>query len=101
MGRIMWQLRGDDGGRATCPACGRFVVRTDAREYDKHGDRWRRDGKTFEYLCKSCHDALCHQRRDDLESLLVEINAGRCSTREFLERYWSAVVDRYGPLEEH
>lgn len=97
----MWRLRGSDEDRATCPACGRRVRRSEAREYDKHGDRWDRDGKTFEYLCKPCHADLCHQRRDDVESLLIEINAGKCTTREFMDRYRSAVLDRYGPVEEH
>ncbi len=39
----------------TCLACGTERPRDEAREYDKHGDRWDRDGKTFEHLCKSCH----------------------------------------------
>ena len=36
----------------TCIACGDSISRSDAREYDKLGDRWEREGKDFEFLCK-------------------------------------------------
>ncbi|AFZ74805.1 DUF7562 family protein [Natronobacterium gregoryi] len=84
----------------TCLACGDDVVRDEAREYDKHGDRWDRDDKAFEHVCKSCHGDLCHQPRDELEELLVELEAGERSQEAFLLQYFSTVADRYGTLEE-
>nr|WP_241881412.1 hypothetical protein [Halorubrum sp. Ib24] len=46
---------GDDANQeVTCIACGATLDREDAREYYKHGDRWSREGKEFEYLCKPC-----------------------------------------------
>ncbi|WP_254765845.1 DUF7562 family protein [Salinilacihabitans rarus] len=84
----------------TCIACGETVARDDAREYDKHGDRWDRDGKEFEYLCKPCDNDLCHQSRDELEDLLIELGAGERSQAEFLSWYLATVEERYGPLEE-
>ena|SRR6056297_1448168 len=82
-----------------CIACGETVRRSDAREYDKEGDRWDRKGKQFEHLCKGCHTDLCHQPRDELEDLLVDIDAGELTEMEFLDRYWRAVEERYGPLD--
>lgn len=96
----MWGPPHRNHNRITCPACGASLTRSEAREYDKHGDRWDRRNKDFEYFCKSCHADLCHQHRDDLEELLCEINAGKCSDSEFFFRYWTAVEDRYGPIEE-
>lgn len=89
-----------EGNPPYCPACGRSVDRAAAREYDKFGDRWDRRDKEFEYLCKPCHQALCHQNRDELEALLLELDAGCVATDEFLDRYVMAVEDRYGPVEE-
>ena len=57
----------------TCVACGTSVERKQAREYDKQGNRWERHGKEFEYLCKGCYRDLCHQPRDGLESMLIDI----------------------------
>lgn len=54
---------------ADCIACGAAVARDDAREYDGHGDRWDREDKAFESLCRPCHDELCHLPRDGLESM--------------------------------
>jgi len=64
-----------DGGSETvvCIACGDRLPRSDAREYDKQGDRWSRHGKEFEYLCVDCHDDLCHQPRDELEELATDV----------------------------
>jgi DNA-directed RNA polymerase subunit RPC12/RpoP len=76
-----------DEEEVTCPACGRTVRREDAREYDKHGDRFDRDGKSFEYLCQTCHDDLSLQGRAGLEDTLVEIEAGAHDDEEFLRRY--------------
>lgn len=83
-----------------CIACGTSVSRSGAREYDKYGDRWERDGKRFEYLCKDCHGEICHLPREELEPLLVDIGGDELSREEFLERYVRVVEDRYGPLEE-
>ncbi|WP_254832691.1 DUF7562 family protein [Haloglomus salinum] len=77
----------DSDQQVTCIACGDTVDREDAREYDKHGDRWSREGKAFEYLCKPCHRECCHQNRDGLEETLVAAGAGRTDRKTFLERY--------------
>jgi hypothetical protein len=73
--------------------------RFEAREYDKYGDRWERRNKGFEYFCRTCHEALSHHRREGLEELLVEINAGSTDSDTFLQRYWRAVKERHGTLE--
>lgn len=95
----MWGARTTDRREVTCPACGRTMQRYEAREYDKHGDRWERRGKVFEYFCRSCHDELSLQQRTGLEELLTEINAGRLDRETFLQRYWHAVKERHGTLE--
>ncbi|USZ67076.1 hypothetical protein NGM10_10070 [Halorussus salilacus] len=96
----MWGSRRSRGNDSVeCIACGLSLSRSDAREYDKEGDRWERKGKEFEHLCKECHDDLCHQPRNELEGLLVDIEAGRLDEREFLDRYARAVEERYGPLD--
>jgi hypothetical protein len=77
----------------TCIGCGTTVSRSEAREYDKHGDRWSRDGKRFEYLCKPCHRNCCHQPRDGLESTLVDAGAGEVETATFLRQYFAVVTD--------
>lgn len=76
----------------TCIACGDSLLREDAREYDKEGDRWDRRDKEFEYLCTDCDDDLCHQSRDGLESLICDIEADGLSREEFLARYTDAVA---------
>ncbi|MDG5777225.1 hypothetical protein QA599_12275 [Haloarculaceae archaeon H-GB1-1] len=97
----MWPSRDNRGGASvTCIACGKSLPRNDAREYDKHGDRWERRGKEFEFLCKPCDRSLCHQPRDDLEALLLDAEAGESDRDTFFERYADLVEDRYGPLEE-
>jgi ribosomal protein S27E len=78
---------GGDETDVTCPACGRTLRREDAREYDKHGDRFDRQGKSFEYLCPDCHDQLCLQDRVGLEDMLVRIEAGDHDDAEFFRRY--------------
>ena len=83
----MWGSRDRDRTQVTCIACGEEVPRTAAREYDKHGDRWERADKQFEYLCKECHSDLCHQPRGDLETVLVESGAGESDREAFLGRY--------------
>ncbi len=84
----------------TCLACGDQVRRSAAREYDKYGDRWDREDKTFEHCCKACHRELCHLPRNDLEGLLVDLEAGRHDTDAFLDAYLTEVERRYGRLEE-
>lgn len=84
----------------TCVACGATLTRADAREYDKHGDRWERHEKEFEHLCKPCHRGLCHQPRAELEGLLAEAGAGEQSRAAFLARYGELVEERYGTLED-
>lgn len=97
----MWRAGSDRGDTSVvCIACGTSVSRTDAREYDKEGDRWDREGKQFEHLCKDCHGDLSHQPRAGLESLLVDVERGADSRREFLERYVATVQERSGATEE-
>ncbi|MGM0716314.1 MAG: DUF7562 family protein [Halobacteriota archaeon] len=85
----MWGRR--DRTEIVCIACGDTLDRTDAREYDKHGDRWDRIDKEFEYLCKPCHRDLCHHPRRGLESLLVALDGESSSARRFVERYYDAL----------
>jgi hypothetical protein len=96
----MFGSRRDREETVTCIACGASVPRTDAREYDKHGDRWDRHDKDFEFLCKPCDRELCHQPRDELETLLIEVGAGERGREEFLEWYAATVEERYGPVED-
>jgi hypothetical protein len=96
----MWGSRNSKQESVTCIACGCSIPRAEAREYDKYGDRWERDGKEFEYLCKQCDHELCHQPRDELEGLLVELDAGTHAQTEFLSWYSALVEERYGELEE-
>ena len=88
-----------DAGTVTCIACGASVARDEAREYDKHGDRWDRSDKRFEHLCKPCHRDLCHRPRDEVEGLLLEADAGERDREAFLADYLGALEERYGPLE--
>jgi hypothetical protein len=97
----MWSSRSNrDRKTVVCIACGTSLLRSEAREYDKEGNRWERHGKDFEFLCKECYRGLCHQPRDELESLLVDIEREELSRDEFLQRYFGAVEDRYGSPEE-
>lgn len=86
-------FHGDDGEEVTCIACGETLARTDAREYDKYGDRWSRDGKSFEYLCKPCYRDYCHQHRDGLEETLIQADAGHTDQATFLRRYHELVSE--------
>lgn len=83
--RNRWHTDSDE--TVCCIACGADVSRTDAREYDKHGDRFEREGKQFEFLCKPCYREYSHQPRDDLESTLVEAGAGTTDDATFLKQY--------------
>lgn len=90
-------LGSDSHQQVTCIACGETVAREDAREYDKYGDRWSREGKEFEYLCKPCHRDYCHQNRDGLEETLVAANAGRTDRKTFLRQYCELTADNTNP----
>lgn len=78
---------GPDRSTVTCIACGEEVPRDAAREYDKHGDRWDREGKTFEYLCKSCFGDIVKQPRSGLETDLENAGAGRVPDDIFFELF--------------
>lgn len=98
----MWGSRRDrDRSAVVCIACGESLSREDAREYDKQGNRWDRRDKEFEYLCKGCYRDLSHQPRDDLEALLVDVEAavGGDSQEAYVEAYQREVSRRYGEPE--
>jgi hypothetical protein len=80
-------MLGSRDDTVSCVACGETVDRVDAREYDKHGDRWEREGKDFEYLCKPCFRELTKLGRDGLEDALEAAGAGRVDDEEFLARF--------------
>jgi hypothetical protein len=84
----MWSW--PDRSTITCIACGESLDRDEAREYDKHGDRWDRREKEFEYVCKPCDRELCHQPRDGLESVLVEIESKSGTPQQFIDAYYTA-----------
>ncbi|GAB3683383.1 hypothetical protein GCM10028857_10850 [Salinarchaeum chitinilyticum] len=84
---------GDDEA-VTCIACGAELPRSAAREYDKQGDRWDREAKTFEYFCKSCDRDRSHQPRRGLEADLVASGAGECDDEEFLGRLCGQLEER-------
>ncbi|MHC3378190.1 DUF7562 family protein [Haloarcula sp. H-GB5] len=83
--RNAWHRDGDE--EVCCIACGDTVARSDAREYDKYGDRWDRDDKSFEYLCKPCYREYCHFDRTGLEDRLEAAGAGSVNRDVFLRRY--------------
>ncbi|SFR71685.1 hypothetical protein SAMN04487947_3868 [Halogeometricum rufum] len=83
----------DTGQQVTCIACGETLDREDAREYDKHGDRWNREGKNFEYLCKPCDREYCRQNRDGLEETLIAADAGKTDRKTFLRRFCELTTD--------
>ncbi|MFB6219974.1 MAG: hypothetical protein ABEH90_00925 [Halolamina sp.] len=84
----MWRRRSDQADETVvCIACGASLPRTEAREYDKQGDRWDRQDKEFEYLCKACHGELSHQPRGGLEETLEAVAAPGQDAERFVERY--------------
>ena len=87
------RLWGNSDQQVTCIACGETLARADAREYDKHGDRWSREGKTFEYLCKPCDREYCRQSRDGLEETLIAADAGKTNRKTFLRRFCELTTD--------
>ena len=96
----MWRSRTNrDRKTVVCIACGTSVLRSEAREYDKEGNRWERFGKEFEHLCKECFREECHQPRTELESLILDIEQDGLTQAEFLRRYFARVEERYGSEE--
>ena len=96
----MWRARNNQGRTTvSCTACGESVPRSEAREYDKAGNRWERHDKEFEHFCKDCFRELCHQPRGDLEATLTEIEAEGLSQAEFLDRYLTAVDPEEGSTD--
>jgi len=87
----MWRSRSN--GDVTCIACGTEVARSDAREYDRYGDRWGKRDRDFEFLCKPCYRECCHQPREGLEDVLVDAGAGQTEQADFLSRYHDIVTD--------
>ena len=79
------QSSGDES--VVCIACGEQLQRENAREYDKHGDRWDREGKDFEYLCKPCYRETSRAPRQGLEATLVDARAGEVSDEAFLRAF--------------
>jgi len=75
------------GKEVTCIACGQTLDRQESREYDKYGNRWNREGKTFEYLCKPCDREYCNQNRDGLEEILIAADAGRTDRETFIRQF--------------
>lgn len=97
----MWHAGSDRGETSVvCIACGTSLPQSEAREYDKEGDRWDRQGKEFEHLCKDCHSGLSHQPRAGLESMLLDIEMETNNRQEFLEGYAATVHDRSESTEE-
>lgn len=76
---------GDD--TVTCIACGEVLPRDDAREYDKYGDRWTREGKEFEHLCKPCFRQLTKHARDGLEDDMEGMAGCGLSQPEFVQAF--------------
>lgn len=96
----MWRSRANpDRKTVVCIACGAALLRNEAREYDKEGNRWDRRGKRFEYLCKECYRELTHQPRGGLEDLLDDVQASGQSREEFLRRYLCEVERRANERE--
>ena len=95
----MRRSRSPSDRRVVCPACGQRLARADAREYDKHGNRWARGEKAFEYLCRPCHDGLTLQTRDGLEDALEASGAGEVDLETFLERFAAVTTERSDSVE--
>lgn len=74
-----------------CVACGEVHPRAEAREYDPLGDRWDREGKEFQYLCKPCHTAECHQPRQGLEEQLVALGDDHPDANSFIAAYYDSL----------
>jgi len=97
----MWRSRSNRGTKTvSCTACGDAVPRSEAREYDKEGNRWERHDKEFEHFCKDCFRELCHQPRGDLEATLTGIEEENLSQSEFLARYLDSVDSEDGPPDQ-
>jgi hypothetical protein len=88
------------GQEVTCIACGETVSRSNAREYDKYGNRWDRRDKQFEYLCKPCDRERCHQSRGGLETLLEDVEAESDGTDSFVATFFDLAERRDESVEE-
>jgi hypothetical protein len=96
----MWRSRNTrDGTTVVCIACGTSLPRSEAREYDKHGNRWERHGKSFEHLCKECYRDLCHQPRGELEALLIDVEETVAVDAERPSAPGSEATDRTGTID--
>lgn len=80
-------LRSTDDDATYCIACGEVLPQSEAREYDRHGNRFNDQDSQSETLCQPCHQEYSHVPRDNLESLLVEAGAGTTDDATFLRRY--------------
>jgi hypothetical protein len=87
-------LRSTDDGATYCIACGEVLPRSEACEYDKHGERLDREDTHSESLCKHCHQEYSQVPRGNLESLLVEAGAGTTDDATFLRRYIELVQEQ-------
>lgn len=90
----MWRRSDDSGETVVCIACGDEPSREQAREYDKEGNRWDRQDKEFEYLCKDCFGELSHQPRRGLEETLEEACVPGQSPKTFVRRYLAVAAER-------
>lgn len=72
----------------TCPACGQSLPCDQTREYDRFGDRWDREEKTFEYVCKPCHREMCHFPRGGLEDLLCDAGSDHETPQAFVRAFY-------------
>lgn len=82
--RSLFSLRSE---RHICIACGERVARSDAREYDKHGDRWEREGKSFEYICQDCHRNLNHHSLNGIEETASDVSVSHHNPWRFARAY--------------
>ena len=98
----MWGRRDPSRESVVCIACGDSLPRGDAREYDKEGNRWERQEKEFEYLCKGCYNGLCHQPRGGLEEFLCELEreTDEATSEEFVRAYQTSVAGGDAPDAE-
>jgi len=86
---------GSENDPVTCISCGVSIERSDAREYDKHGDRWDREGKEFEYLCSPV-SATSRSTRDRTRGGPRGRGAGQVSDEEFVTRFLTEREERPG-----
>ena len=90
--------RGGEQARTVvrCIACGATVARSSAREYDRYGDRWEREEKRFEHLCKPCHRRECHQPRDRVEAAVTAAGTRHETPEAFVAAYYQQLEELLG-----